>query len=780
MIKSIFNKKYFLLLLISLMILISTVSAYEDNSTADTGCEIKSDTALDECDVNTYSTDNKNIKSASKQTYYVNNKNFNNYFDDDGAINTKKVANQSTIILNDTFKDKTFYLSDISVTLSGIRDKTVLYNSSILIEADSVKISNITINNTNDEIEKAIFVDENKAVIDNCKVIVNSTNDAYGIFVYGNNTKITNNVISVAGPSDEINWETDVAKTLSLVVLSNNNTITNNTISVYSSVEKANPGTIEAVSLQGDFQGRTSVNNTFNNNRIIADGDSYVYGLNLGNTVDNTKIENNNIQVQGGYFGDCLQIFSTVSNTTINNNTIVGISYNLADGIVISKDNMQGKTENNNITNNKINITGNITNLIEIYRATNTLIENNTISSISNIAGGIVATGENTTIRNNYVKLNATSSNSTPISYKSSNKASITDNEVQSNCDYSVELSDSRNVNVTDNILNSNSKGDGSVSYTNKKNIVKNNSASRIIETRTTTNAIKARIYDNITLTAKVTSTDGSKINNGYVIFKVNNQSLKDKNNTLVKAYVKNSQANIKYTVDKSWNKDNISIVAVYSGSGNILSSKSNAMKINVSKRDATVSMICGKNVVQGGDTVSLTAIVMDASKSVNGGQIIFKLNGQTIKDKNGKVIILDVKNGYATTSYTFDNGLSSKNCTITAVYSNSVYNRAEGTCTVFIDKSRPQIIASSIKTKTNVTRISAKIVEINGKAIRGTTQVAIKVNGQTFAVVAAVNGIINTTIKTSFKTGHYKLKIVAGENYRYFANTWEGFIEKE
>ena len=76
MIKSIFNKKYFLLLLISLMILISTVSAYEDNSTADTGCEIKSDTALDECDVDTYSTDNKNIKSASKQTYYVNNKNF--------------------------------------------------------------------------------------------------------------------------------------------------------------------------------------------------------------------------------------------------------------------------------------------------------------------------------------------------------------------------------------------------------------------------------------------------------------------------------------------------------------------------------------------------------------------------------------------------------------------------------------------------------------------------------------------------------------------------------
>lgn len=780
MIKSIFNKKYFVLLLISLMILISTVSAYEDNNTGDTDCEIQSDTTLDECDVNTYSNEEKNLKTASKQTYYVNNKNFYNYFEDDGAVNTEKVANDSTIVLNDTFKDKTFYLSDIAVTLSGIKDKTILYNSSILIESIPVKVNNIIINNTNDEIEKAIFVDADKAVIDNCKIIVNSTNDAYGIYVYGNNSKITNNVISVAGPSDEINWDTDVAKTLSLVVLSNNNIITNNTISVYSTVEKANPGTIEAVSLQGDFQGRTSVNNTFKNNTIIAKGDSYVYGLNLGNTVDNTRIENNNINVQGGFFGDCLQIFSTVSNTTINNNTITGISYNLADGIVISKDNMQGKTENNNITNNRINITGNETNLIEIYRAKNTLIENNTISSVSNVAGGIVATGEDTVIRNNNIKLNATSSNSTPISYKSSNKASITENEVNSNCDYSVELSDSTNVNVTDNILNSNTKGDASVSYTNKKNIVKNNSASRIIETRTTTNAIKAKIYDNITLTAKVTSSDSSKINNGYVIFKVNNQSLKDKNNTLIKAYVKNSQANINYTVDKSWNKDNISIVAVYSGSGNILSSKSNAMKINVSKRDATVKLVCGRNVVKGGDTVSLTVIVMDASKSVDGGQVIFKLNGQTIKDKNGKSIILNVKNGIATTNYVFDNGLSSKNCTITAVYSNSAYNRAEGTYDVFINKSIPEIVASSIKTKTNVTRITGKIVEINGKAIRGTTQVAIKINGQTFAVTAAVNGIINTTIKTAFKPGIYKLKIVAGENYRYFANSWEGIIEKD
>ncbi|MDO5826183.1 MAG: right-handed parallel beta-helix repeat-containing protein [Methanosphaera sp.] len=762
------------------MILVSTVSAYGDNSTADSVDEIKLDSALNENDVISSQDNDKNLKSASKQTYYVTNKNMNKYFDDDGVVNSKVVANGSTIILNDTFNDKTFIMEDSAITLSGIKGKTILYNSSIFIESSPVIISNLTINNTNDEIEKAILIDANNVTIDNCKIIVNSTSDAYGIYSYGNNTKVTNNVISVAGPSDEINWESDVAKTLSLVMLSNNNIITNNSISVYSSIDKANPGTIEAVSLQGDFYGRTSLNNTFSNNTIVAQGNSYVYGLNLGNTVDNNRIENNNIQVQGGYFGDCIQIFSSVSNSIINNNTIFGISYNLADGIVISKDNMGGQTNNNTITNNKINIIGNVTNLIEIYRATNTLIENNTISSTSNIAGAIVATGQNVIIRNNHVKVNASYANSTPISFKASNIASITDNEVESNCDYSVELSNSTNVNVTGNLLNSTTKGDLSVNYTNKKNIVKNNTPSRIIETKTTTGNIKAKINEKITLTAKVTSTDGTSINNGYVIFKVNNQSLKDKNNTLIKAYVKNSQAKVNYTVDKSWNKENLSIVAIYSGSNNIMGSRSSAMKINVSKRDAKVTVISSKKSVQGGDTIDLTVIVMDGSTSVNGGQVLFKLNGQTMKDKNGQTILVNIKNGYATASYVFDNGLSSKNCTITAVYSNSIYNRAEGTTNIFINKSRPEIIMNNIKTKTNTTKITGKIVEINGKAIRGTTQVAIKVNGQTFAVVAAVNGIINTTINTNFKPGIYKLKVVAGENYRYFANSLETILEKQ
>ena len=780
MIKSIFNRKHIILLALSLMLFISAVSASEDNASTDSIDQIESDTSLDEYGVDTYSCDDKTLKAASKQTYYVNNKNFNKYFDDDGVVYGDVVSDGSTLVLNDTFKDKSIYITDSAITLSGIKDKTVLYNSSIFVESSPVKISNIIINNTNPEILTAILVDANNVTIDNCKIFANSTSDVYGIYTYGNNTRITNNIISIAGPSDEINWDTDVAKTLSLVALSNNNIITNNTISVYSSVDKADPGTIEAVSLQGDYNGRTSKNNTFSNNTIHAVGDSYVYGLNLGNGVDNNKIENNNISVQGGYFADCIQIFSTVSNSTINNNTIFGISYNLADGIVISKDNMAGVTDNNKITNNKINIIGNTTNLIEIYRATNTLIENNTISSTSNNAGGIVATGKDTIIRNNYVKLNASNATSTPISYEASDKASITGNEVHSNCAFSVELSNSTNVNVTDNILNSSTKGDKSVNYTNKKNIVKNNSATRIIETTTTTNNIKAKINDNITITAKVTSSDGSPINNGYVIFKINNQSLKDKNNTLIKAYVKNSQAKVNYTVPKSWNKDNVNIIAVYSGSGSILSSKSSTMKVNVSKRDANVNLIVNRKVVQGGDIVDLTVIVMDKSISVNGGQVLFKLNGQTIKDKNGRTVLVDVKNGYATTSYQFDHGLSSKNCTITAVYSNSIYNRAEGNATVFINKSRPLIKADNIKTNSNVTRITCQIVEINGNPIRGTTQVAIKVNGQTFAVTAAVNGTINTTIPTKFKPGRYILKIVAGENYRYFATSIDKFIEKE
>lgn len=779
-----FKRKHFLLLLI-IMFLVSPVFAADEEHNIDDNIKdveyeinekVNNQQVINDNNIKEY---NKSVKEASNPSYYITNKNINNYFDEDGCIINDAVKNGSTLILNDTFKNKSFYFIDSEITLSGMNNKTVLLNSEIYVEGSPVKIKNLIINNTNTETPAAIYIESNNCEIENCIINVYSTNDCYGIYLLGNNTNIMNNNINVSGPSDEINWDTDVARTLSLIVLSNNNKITGNNISVYASVDKANPGTIEAVSLQGDYEGHTSKNNTFTNNRIIGEGNSFVYGVNLGNTVDNNIINNNYIYTNGGYFADALQIFSTVSNTTINNNTITSISNVLADGIVISKDNMQGKTDNNNITNNKINVTGYQTNLIEIYRSTNTRIINNTVESNANITNGITATGSNIVIKNNNIKLNSKDNTTNSIVAIDSENVSITNNIVKSNCVYSVNLGSSTKSNVTDNVLDSIIKGDKSVKYTDKSNIIKNNNDSIVIATITKTTNITAKINDQITLTANVTAADNSTINQGYVIFKVNNQSLTDKNNTLIKAYVKNGVAQINYTVDKSWNKDKISIIAIYSGSGSYLSSKSDSQKINVSKRTAHLEVITDKLAVQGGDTILLSALVLENNTQINGGKVIFKLNGQTLKDKKGNSLIVDVKNGLAKTNYTFDYGFSAKNCNITAIYSSNIYDRAEANNTIYINKSNQLIKVNITKTKSNVTRIIAQLVEVNGIPIKGITQVAIKINDQTFAVVAAQNGTVNTTINTKFKVGSYTLKLVAGENNRYLANTAITVLEK-
>ena len=300
------------------------------------------------------------------------------------------------------------------------------------------------------------------------------------------------------------------------------------------------------------------------------------------------------------------------------------------------------------------------------------------------------------------------------------------------------------------------------------------------INTTTTVDSVEGQISDTATLKATVTAADNSTINKGYVIFKVNNQTLKDSSSNQIKVEVKNSIAQLNYTIPKSWNKDNTVIEAVYSGSSPYTSSRSSLAGVNVSKRNATIQVITDKSNVIGGTNVSFTAIVTDNYRLVTGGVVIFKINGQTIKDKNGKNIQVNVTGGMATLKYTFDYGISAKDTNITAVYSNSIYERAEANVSVHIDKSRPIIKINPVTTSTNTTQINASIVEFNGQAIKFTTQVAIKINGQTFAKVQAVNGIINTTINTKFKSGIYTLTLVAGENNRYLAQSIDTVIRKQ
>ncbi|RAP50597.1 MAG: hypothetical protein BZ136_00965, partial [Methanosphaera sp. rholeuAM74] len=290
------------------------------------------------------------------------------------------------------------------------------------------------------------------------------------------------------------------------------------------------------------------------------------------------------------------------------------------------------------------------------------------------------------------------------------------------------------------------------------------------LETTTTIDPVNAMIYDNITITAKVVDEFGANVEGGRVIFRVNGQALKDENNNTIIATVVNGTATANVTVPKAWNKTNVTIAAVYQGNDKYLSSTGNNT-VNVTKRIATMTVLTSRPTAKGGDQIILSAVVGDKGKLVNGGTVIFKLNGLTIKDASGKAIATKVVNGVASLEYMLPDGMSAKNITLTAVYSNEVYERAEANGSFVVEKANVQIISNVTKAKSadKTVPFTAQIVDANGHLAKGTTQVAIKINGATVAKVNAQDGIINTTLDIAkYKAGVYQIDIAAGGNNRY------------
>ena len=64
--------------------------------------------------------------------------------------------------------------------------------------------------------------------------------------------------------------------------------------------------------------------------------------------------------------------------------------------------------------------------------------------------------------------------------------------------------------------------------------------------------------------------------------------------------------------------------------------------------------------------------------KYINSGRLVFKLNGKTLKGEDGKALYVDVVNGIANTTYTIPAKTKAKAYTLTAVFTDVAYERAE------------------------------------------------------------------------------------------------------
>ena len=293
------------------------------------------------------------------------------------------------------------------------------------------------------------------------------------------------------------------------------------------------------------------------------------------------------------------------------------------------------------------------------------------------------------------------------------------------------------------------------------------------LNTKVTLDPIKGKVNDVINVTAKVVDENGKAVNNGTVTFRLNGitQSL---NGKAITAYVNNGVAVAQLPTNSTWmasGNNTKYLTAKYSGDAVYNESESARVNTNLTKRTAQVSITSDRIVAHGGDNISITAVVTDEGKLVNGGTVIFKIAGETIRDAKGNTIKVNVVNGQATLNHSIAIGASAKpDMPIVAVYSNgNLYDRAENSSKLTVLKADVYFNTTIAYGKNGKAVINVTLRDAFGNLCVLDTYVALKVDGSTFTHVNADDGKIYTTIDVSkVKKGVHTIEYVAGANNRY------------
>ncbi len=489
-------------------------------------------------------------------------------------------------------------------------------------------------------------------------------------------------------------------------------------------------------------------------------------------TLTNTTIDLSNIT--NATIGKQISISINVTDNLGNkvNDGKVNITLSNGESFIVDVKNGQATLNYTPTTAGKLTVNANYTGTDKYY-SSEAQPQNITVNKIQT---QINATVINSTIGNVTVKVNVTDVNGNPVNngtiiiYDSNGTVIGTANITNGTVNVPLDI----NGTIVDNIT---IVYNGTDKYSNGTEKIPINVSK--LNTITVVNPVKGIVFDNTILQANITDIYGNPINGGVVVFKINGETIKDTNGNPIYVSVINGTAKLEYNIPVSWAKDNLTIKAVYGGIDNAYyGSRSLSNTINVSKRNALITVITTKPVTKADNLVQYMAVVRDSNGTIlNSGVVVFKFQGHTITDSNGTTIKVNVTNGMAILNYTIPDGISAHNYTITAVYSNKVYNRAENTTTQVIKKMGTVITINPVTTtnKNNIT-ITGTIKDTNGHMVVGTNRIAIKINGKTIVTnVTVTNGKINITIPNSYKQSSYTITAVTGERLGYLSSRSTG-----
>ena len=582
-----------------------------------------------------------------------------------------------------------------------------------------------------------ILLASNNTVVNNT-INITGTEYLYSIQVRGSNNNISNNNINLTSRNY-----------LSGIMMEgagmSNNTIANNNIIFNGGNRSSDPSThaedsVYGISIQNfgyggyDYIPGTGnvTNNKIINNTITGTGYNVYAFEQFGG--DNTTVANNTINLTA-HTPMAIGIIGAYSNVTGNNIIVDG-----ADNATYSSaDYLKPRTtgiyfaygQENNAINNTINSQNNAGIIID-GGETSDIVRYNTVKSLNNtyavtVTGNnhqvtdnslvakelsgdnsVLATGENNTIKDNtgknieYVNINVDSAIIGTVNTPIAVVVNVTTTDGSKVGEGFVRLTDNKG-----NIIAGATVVDGSatiyttfttararniqVDYVGTDTYAPQTATTMIIVNKAsgkdmlfTLNPVTAKINDTISISATLTNINGTAINGGVVIFKVNGRTLRDNDGNIIYAKVVDGVAMIdNFIVPKGWAKSSITFTAKYGGNNEYSPIMTNAT-MNITKSVAKVEITSNTNVVAGKPATFSVKVTSD-DKPVNGGTVIFKINGKTLRDTDGNIIQANVVDGVATINYTIPQNMAAKEYNFTCVFGNSLYERSDVNSTLTV-----------------------------------------------------------------------------------------------
>ena len=722
--------------------------------------------------------------------YYLNEKTYNQFFDENGNLRDEIPAGLKIIATGNLY-DKILNINKpINIIADGITYTNTIVN--LTSEANNINITGLTItgdsqliigsNNSNINIpELNCYKDNNKTIL-----IINGNNNNITIAEISSSSDVELNttVMEITGNNNYVYFIYTVStssiydNTIGILLNNANNNIINHTSALWIHGLNTTPMLLN-----------NSNNNTLGFNQLDLYGTTEAKGLILMNSSNNKfygslttngiednivssmlRVENNSNfnNFEGLYFADYDDWINSTPIYIINShynifrgqgyefNELLGYAINITEGV------------GNNITYNQIKtatLEGNDAVIQENKNDTiNNIVKYNYAKSIESTVLNItmpdtIKVYDNVRINISVSYRNGTNWNSPyvpvetghaifEVNGKQINSVEIVNGLAEIN--YTIQPEDGKTLTVKV------SYEDPTLKYHFSSNTITRTIElldSKIVMANTTNTGVNSKV------TAIVLDEKGNIIYDGNITF-----TLGDINQTVT---ISNGIAQATFDTS-AYKPGEYNITATFNGN-DICTPANNTLTLTVTPYD--VNVVVDPVTTLSGNKVLLTAKVTDINgKAVNTGRVIFKLNGCTLKDAKGNTLYANVINGTATVEYLIPVDYTAKDYILTAVASSSSYNRTESNTTLTINKTTPKAQQIPLKVKrTNNTTITVKFTDSENNNLIGENKVCIKFNGKTLINTKATNGTVKVNLDlTNYKNSKYELTVICGANSRY------------